>query len=433
MGTEEQLRRNLDRSFEPPPGYPHPTILANVMSSISQGAKRSNSVGVLATIATGLLAITAVTVLLVARPATKQQSATAALPRGTIVALLANNHLVSIASGTEKARWNVAIADPPDASKSGGYLPPGHRLALSADHTQLYALPPRDYAGGSVLIIADAGTGSIKRKVQLPADSRYSTLSVAASGTVYLVGQRNSHIVISMLDPSRAAVVSTFVGRDMSHFTSSGPVSGTFSINQALVTLDGTRLYLGYSGGLLPKSGVDWLDLTNHAWCEPPNSNSACAPGLSGFNIVDRRLLIATWDDPLKGGRIEEYSMDGKLIRHLDLRIAGGFLLDFTTDPITNAVYVIGSCAYLGGLNRLDINSGQIMVIAPPDAMGSAHPKLCGQRAELAAHNQMAIAMVERLLVSDHRAGIIQIVDVETGGVIRAIPVEVEALDLKVA
>lgn len=429
--ADEELRRNLDQVFKLPGGYPQAAILAKVMSSIGAVAKPNESSRMLIAIAAGLLATGAVSLLLVVGQLPKHPSVPGAAPPGAIVALLANNHLISVARGTETAQWDVAIADPPDPSHSGGYLPPGHRLALSADHSHVYALPPRDYAGGSILIIADTASGAVTGKVNFPADARYSTLGVAASGNVYLVGQRNSHIVVSKFDPSRNAVVSTFVGRDMSHFASNGLVSGTFSIDQAIVTPDEARLYLGYSGGLLPKSGIDWVTLSDHTWCQPHDPESACAPGLSGFTIVDNRLLVASWNDPLQDDRIDEYSLEGQLIRHYDLGLAGGFLLDFVTDPSSHTIYAIGSCGYRGGLSRVNVTTGEVTVVVPPAAVGTVQPGICGQRAELMSDGQIALSVVGGLLVGQQAASI-RTIDISSGTPVRLIPVAAGPLDLKV-
>ena len=349
-----------------------------------------------------------------------------------VLSLLADNELVLIPSGGSGIKWQVRLAPAPDISATHGYVGTGHYLALQ-NRGDLYVLPPDSYHGGSRLLTVDWRTGKIKQTTTLPDGAIYGSLAVGPrTGRVFLVGQRAKQLLVTVFDPTRGAVTDTWVVRDMSHWKQQGPVGGDFSIYQATVTQDENRLYYSYIGGLLPIAGLDWVDFIGSAArsCPPPRTDSACLPGLAGFQLYQGDVLLTTGIDT-QDGVISRFSVDGKRLNEFHLKLGVGFLEDFALDAAAGRIYAIGSCGYVGGFSVLDIRTGVSTLLAPTQ-VGRVNQVPCGQRLELNGSNELVVGSVHALLAQPGIPGRLLFISPKTGKVDREVTTTAEPLDVLV-
>jgi hypothetical protein len=410
--AEDGLRGALQSAYEFP-DFPHPALLARISSDLKSDVKPGRQVSWVA----GAAAVTLTIIVVVAFVAIQRLGnvtpthRTPALTHGSeagVVAILATNHLMYIPPSTDKVQWDVAIAPPPDLNVSHGYAGLGHRVTSSPDGRQIYALPALDYYGGVRLVIVDSESGRVTREVALPnpgGTARYGALTVGPSGDVWIVGYAGPVISQSDLRVKRIEIlrlnhqdwsITSWLGRDMSHWVPQGPVEGEFTVYQVQVTSDETRVYYSYTGGLLPKAGLDWVDIAGNraAACVPTTRDRACIPGLAGFLVQGGTVFITTANDH-PSGAIDVYGTDGVPRNHVELGLLPGFLEDFAVGPDGSSLYLFGSCGYSGGMARLDLASKKSTVIVKAESLYTqpANPP-CGQSSAFVSVNLIALGLV---------------------------------------
>jgi hypothetical protein len=264
---------------------------------------------------------------------------------------------------------------------------------------------------------------------------------VGPSGDVWIVGfagpvasqgdLRVKRIEILRINHQNWSITSWLGSRDMSYWTPQGPVSGDFSVYEAQVTNDETRVYYSYTGGLLPKAGLDWVDIAGSlaTSCVPAVSDRACIPGLAGFLVWGDDIVTTTaMDSPT--GAIEYYGLDGVLRNHIELGLLPGFLMDFAEGRDGKSLYLFGSCGYSGGMARLDLAAKKSTVIVKARSLYTrpADPP-CGQSSVFVSGNVIALGQVGALLPS-RADGKILYVDAVSGNVNKSVAVSAEPIAL---
>lgn len=443
--NENDLRRALQSAYEFP-DFPHPGLLARISANLRSDVRTGGQVSWVAGAAAATLAIIVVVAFIGfhrfgnVTPSHRTPPPTRGSEAGA-AAILANNHLTYVAPGTDKAQWDVAIGLPPDLNVSNGYAGLGHRVASSADGSQIYALPARDFYGGVQLVIVDSATGRVIRQVALPnpgGSARYGALTVGLSGDVWIVGFAGPVASQSDLRFKRIEIlrlnhqdwsVALWLGRDMSHWVPQGPVGGDFRVYEVQVTSDETRVYYSYTGGLLDKAGLDWVDLAGEraTTCVPATLDTACIPGLGGFLVQGSMVFITTaMDSPT--GAINYYGLDGVRRNHIELGLLPGFLDDFGVSPDGSSLYLFGSCGYSGGMAKLDLaaKKSTVIVKAKSQYTRSADPP-CGQSSVFVSDNLIALGYVGRRLPTSVDGRILY-VDSVSGTVNQSVPVSAEPI-----
>ena len=350
-------------------------------------------------------------------------------PEAGTAAILADNHLVYLTPGDTTPFWDIALAPPPDLTVSHGYAGLGHRVAATADGALIDALPALDMYGGDKLVVVGVQGSVVLRQVQLPnpdGSARYGAVTVGPSGDAWVVGSVDKHIEIVRVR-RQDGTVSSWAGRDMSHWVPQGPVSGGFEIYEVQVTADEQRVYYSYTGGLLSLAGMDWVDVSGQraTTCAPPAADQACVPGLAGFLVRGTDVFITTANDQ-PSGAIDHYGLDGSLKDHIELGLLPGFLEDFTIGPGASHIYLFGSCGYSGGMAVLDLATLKPTVIVhaePSYAVLTTFP--CGQSSAFVSDTLIALGHVSALLPGSG-AGQILYVDSSTGRIARSVPVSSE-------
>ncbi len=432
---EQDLRQALLSAYDFGSEYPHPLLITRIYSELDNPVARRQPRAWVAGSAFAALALIVVLSLVwfsfQPRLSTPTRSGPpASSPEAGAAAILADNHLVYLTPGDTQPYWDLALDAPPDLTLSHGYAGLGHRIATTVDGALIYALPARDIDGGNQLAVV-ATQSSAERLIQLPdhnGTARYGAVTVGPSGDAWIVGSVDKHIEIVRFHRQQGTI-SSWSGRDMSHWVPQGPVGGDYQIYEVQVTNDEQRVYYSYTGGLLSFAGMDWVDLSGQraTTCTPPASDQACVPGLAGFLVRGNDVLITTANDS-PSGAIDRYSLDGVLRDHAELGLLSGFLEDFAVGPDGNHLYLFGSCGYSGGMAVLDLATLRTTVIVqaqPAYALLTKGP--CGQSSAFVSSALIALGHVSRLLPSDV-AGQILFVDSSTGRVVRSVAVPSEPI-----
>lgn len=443
--NEDDLRRALQSAYQFP-DFPHPALIARISADLKNDVKPGGQISWVAGAAAATLAIFVVVVFIGFQRlgnVTSPHATTPPMagPKAGVAAILANNHLVYIPTGADKTQWDVAIGPPADLTVSHGYAGNGHRVASSADGSQLYALPARDFYGGVNLAVVDSASGKVMREVALPnpgGSGRYGALTVGPSSDVWIVGFAGPVASQSDLRSKRIEVlrvnhrdwsITSWLGRDMSNWVPQGPVGGDFTVYQVQVNSDETRVYYSYTGGLLTKAGLDWVDLAGDraTMCVPTTRDTACIPGLAGFLVQGTTVVITTANDH-PSGAIDVYRTDGVLRNHIDLGLLPGFLEDFAVSPDGSSLYLFGSCGYSGGMAKLDLaaKKSTVIVKARSQYTRSSDPP-CGQSSASISDNLIALGHVARLLPTDIEGRILY-VDSASGTVNTSVAVSAEPI-----
>jgi len=433
---ELDLREALLSAYDFGDEYPHPLLITRIYAELDRPEIERHPQRWIAGAALAVIAVALVVSLVWSSIQQRAPTPGSAGPSANGVeagtaAILANNHLVYVAPGNTNPSWEVAIAGPPDLSASHGYSGLGHRIAATPDGALIYALPARDFSGGDKLAVVATQGGMLLQQFQLPnpdGSARYGAVTVGASGDAWVVGSVGKHIEIVRVR-RHDGTISSWSGRDMSHWRPQGPVDGDYEIYEVQVTADEQRVYYSYTGGLLTFAGMDWVDLSGQraTTCTPSVSDQACVPGLAGFLVRGNDVFITTANDQPTGA-IDRYGLDGSLKDHIELGLRSGFLEDFAIGPDGNHLYLVGSCGYSGGMAVLDLASLKTTVIVPAEpAHGPPTNLPCGQSSTFVSRTLIAVGHVGALLPSS-AAGQILFVDSSTGMVERSVPVPAEPI-----
>lgn len=437
MGDEHQeLRAKFQSAYDFGPDFPQRMLLSRIVADLDRPPDQT----VRPLWVVGLVTATAV-VLVVAgviwlaktpqlNPPLPAESSSPGSEAG-LAAILANNHLVYLPPGAGRPKWDISLAALPDLNSSHGYSGLGHRVAASPDHAVIYALPAHDFRGGDSVVVVTAREGTVVRRIKLPnpdGSARYGALAVGPSGNVWIVGSIGKRIEIVRVNP-RDWTVSSWIGRDMSHWVAQGPVTGDFNIYEVQVASDEQRAFYSYTGGLLDLAGLDWVDLNGQRamTCTPPKPEHACIPGLAGFVVEGNNVYITTaYDNP--SGAIDHFNLDGTLEKHIQLGLLPGFLDDFAVTPDRSHIVAIGSCGYSGGMAVIDFATQRSRVIVQAESAHQPPTDLpCGQISAFVSSSLIALGHVGALLPTDV-AGQILFVDTSSGKVNRSVPVVSEPI-----
>jgi hypothetical protein len=440
--TENRFRAVLQQAYDFGPDFPRHDLLRDISAALRTGHREESQprwfVGALA-VALGV----AIVVALVAVPRIQHAmppqpgAPVPATGEAGVAAVLANNHVVYIPPNATKPAWDTAVAPPANLAANQSHAALGHRIAVSPDRSRIYAIAARDFVGGDHLVVLEAASGRIDRDVQLPSPAgtgRYGALTIGPSGDVWVVGAIGKRIEVVRLNHDTGAI-SSWSGRDMTHWSTKGPVSGDFYVYQVQVSADERRVYYSYTGGLLPSAGLDWVDITGSTAtsCQPVAADKACIPGLAGFVVTGFGIFITSaFDQP--SGAIDQYAPDARQIRHIELGLLPGFLDDLEVAPDARRLVYFGSCGYSGGMGQFDFATGKpsVVVSAKSNYTRSAD-KPCGESWAFTSATQIALAHVGALLPSADAAGQIDYVDAASGSVTRSVTVSAEPVSLAVA
>jgi len=328
---------------------------------------------------------------------------------GTVVALLANRHLLAVNMADGVVRGDLALGTAPDGQDDFR-----HTMALSNDGRMLFVLLPPDEPGTQRLAVVDIQTGQLRTSYLLVEhDVVYRGLSTGPqSGQLYLFGNRvdgtDTRAVSLHTNPEALSVVVTVLNPSTGETVRSEtvkPAEGRqWYVYQGLVSRDEQRIFISYHG--TDTTGIDWFNVTNPGFelCQPLSDLPAsdCMRVHGGFALLDDGLLAAT------GGPLVRIDAGGRIIGELDTPIAErNHVMEFAFDPSTGQVYAAGSCLYAGGLSVAELTSGHAELLKPPSSQGSPSTgqQLCGEQLAIGTDSLLVVAQPQDLLFLDRHTG----------------------------
>ena len=310
----------------------------------------------------------------------------------------------------------------------------GRFLALGRDGDALFVLVPWTPDARQVVAIVDPETLRVRARLRLPRGVAFRSLVVGSeSGRLYLFGNRPAKrktpapqsVVVAVLDPRSGVVLSTWNARR---------ANGRFWwVLDAAVSQDERRLYLSYHGGCSESdvctTGADWLDIVGDriGRCRRrPYPASGCLGRVHGSVEAYEGGLLATTG----GAPIIWIDGRGRVARTWRSGIRRNHLMQFALDRKRDRLYALGSCAYSGGLSRIDLNTGRARVTGYP--LSSSWDGVCGERIALGPNSLVAAARNPAPVPQSSPSRLL-VLDGNTGRVIHSTAVPVEAIDLVVA
>lgn len=442
MRTDDRFRVALKQAYDFGPDFPRRGLMAEISAALrTRSRDEAQPRWFVGALATALGVATVVALVAVPRighlgPAEPAAPVPATSEAGVAV-ILANNHVAYIPPGGTKPAWDAAVAPPANLTANQSHAGLGHRIAISSDRSLIYAIAARDFVGGDHVVVLETASGRVVRDIQLPSpggNGRYGALAIGPSGDIWVVGAIGKLIEVVRLNHETGAI-SSWSGRDMSHWIPRGPVSGDFYVYEVQVSADERRVYYSYTGGLLPSAGLDWVDIAGSTAtsCKPAAADKACIPGLAGFFVTGSGVFVTSiFDQP--SAAIDEYALDGHQIRHIELGLLPGFMDDIEVMPDGRHLVYFGSCGYSGGMGELDLATGSPSVIVSAKSNYTRPAdKPCGESSGFVTTNLIALAHVGALLPSAEASGQVDYVDAASGHVMRAVTLSAEPIAVAVA
>lgn len=355
---------------------------------------------------------------------------TTTAPPARVVSLLADRRLLttSVATGAVVTSMRLGPRSPtPDV---------GRFLALSRDGDTLFALVPWTPKTRQVVAVIDPETLRRRTRLRLPRGVAFRSLVVGSrSGWLYVVGNQPARrrtpapqgAVVAVLNPRSGAVRSIWNARSAD--------DRFWWVLDAAVSQDERRLYFSYHGGCDPEteqlctSGADRLDITRDGArrCRrQPHPATGCLARVHGGVEAYAGGLIATTG----GVRIVQIDRRGRVARTWRSGIPRNHLMQFALDRRRDRLYAIGSCAYSGGLSRIDLETGRARVTGYPSS--NSPDGVCGERIAVGPRSLLAVARNPGPVPQGSRSRLL-LLDGNTGRVMHSVAVPVETIDLVVA
>jgi hypothetical protein len=93
---------------------------------------------------------------------------------------------------------------------------------------------------------------------------------------------------------------------------------------------------------------------------------------------------------------------------------------------------LVGDCGALGGLARLAVGTNETSSVVTPAPNGTEPDPgtVCGQRPVLLSASSIAVARLQQLRASPNVPGTVDVVDLNTGRVLRSLSLPADAIDL---
>jgi len=334
--------------------------------------------------------------------------------RHLIYTLDAAGTVAALDPQTLRPVWHAAAGAPPSDSD------PASLLRLSADGRTLWVLPLTDRRGGTTLRSFDAASGAPGASIPLSSqgNAAYHALAIDPSnGDLVAVGQDATRILVTVADPRRGVVLSTVATRTL---PGAAPVSLDLS-TEARFSADGSRLYYSYGGGDPDRSGVDWVTVQGATLtpCAPARPGAACIPGSGlGFALVGNDLLTLDNGAPQ---HLIELTAGGAPVRRLTTGLAAAGVTDPVLSGDGRTAILVGECAGLGGLARVDLAGGAAQALSTPGAAGglpsAATP--CGSRPHLLSDGTLVVARLDTAAANANSPAALQVIDPTTGRILR--------------
>jgi hypothetical protein len=335
--------------------------------------------------------------------------------RGIIVALLANYRLLAVRATDGKVVASEAVAPSPSQLTGAG-----HYLAVSLDDKLLYVLTSPLANSPSRVVVMDGATATVRASYPVPEpDSVFRSLALGPqTGLLYLFGNRGNSVIISVFDPRKGTVRTSWRAREAA--------GHNWYVYQGAVSPDERHLLVSYHGP--DTTGIDVFTLTGSTLqrCQPAQPivarvGNGCLSTHGGFAFYGEDILAATG-----GSDILQMDLQGVVQQTFDTRLDRNHLMEFVVDAHRQRLYAVGACAYVDGFSRVDLHA-----TPPPPAELSQNNGVCGERLTFTADGTEVVTGKTHVTVPDPTLpGQLLFVDVNSGRVRRSVETPSELIDL---
>jgi hypothetical protein len=350
-------------------------------------------------------------------------------PQQVLYTLDAQNTVSALDAQSLRVLWRGSAGTPPATQ-----VAPTGVLRLSRDSRTLWVLPPSSQQGGTELRSFDAATGTPGATVTLsaPGGAAYTAVAVdPRTGDLAAVGQDTGRVVVTLVDPRGATVLSTTATRPRPAAT---PAGAEFAV-EAVFTADGARLYYSYSSSDPSRAGVDWVSLAGGTVqpCQAQAAGAACIRGLGNGVALAGSTVVAT--DARDPQQLVEAGPDGAVIRRVATGLAGGTVGDVVVGADGRTASVLGACPSGGGLSRVGLGGGTVQTLATPLPAGAPPDPTtpCGVQAQALSGGAIAATRLDTAFAGPNTPGTVEVVDAATGRVLRQASFAAAVVDLLAA
>jgi hypothetical protein len=259
----------------------------------------------------------------------------------------------------------------------------------------------------------------IRARIRLPVDrrTRATTLVAPVPDRLVVVGERRTPAggrlpVGWVIDiPSRELVARWQVPKASRR---------SWTVVDAAPAPDAERLYLSYHGGTTGADVISWHN--GELLCAgAAGSYAGCIGEIHGEIAALPGGVLGTRGDPqtvlLANGEAE-------IVERWSTGLARNHLMRLAYDATSRRVFALGSCFYVGGLARIDLDGGWQW---RRGISTGGRPSICGER--MAAGRGLVVITEGPEWDGGHESEI-TVVDADTGSVRTRLPIRVPAVDL---
>ena len=299
-------------------------------------------------------------------------------------------------------------------------------LAVSADGSRLYVAdvdPDRngDATDSVGVVVIDAVSHEVVHLFTLPVNeaATWGHLALSPDGTLlYLLGSQNQgggvfKFRIVALKAVTGEVVRAY---DLEPSPTAAPEPvyerNIDTVGQIALDPTGQALYLGYGG---PYAGMSVVDLSTGELSPHNPDHPRAGPIPTGGGQVIGGPADSIY--ALNGDGSSVLVVDpetNQVARELPTESTGGllphFFIEMVSSPDEDWLYLLGTCTYGGGLNRLDLATEEVQVLS----RGSA----CGYRLAISPEGRYLVAAATESMARLAGSSIL-IIDANTGEVVR--------------
>jgi hypothetical protein len=332
-------------------------------------------------------------------------------PERPLLALLTDGELVT--GTTARLGAGVRLTKGPLRPRSGRFL------ALTSDRRLVAVLLAASGSRRSEVVVLTTRGLRVRARIDLRVDRKTSatTLVAPAPDRLVVLGERETPAggrlpVGWVIDiPSRELVASWLI-RKAPH--------RSWTVFDAAPAPDAERLYVSYHGGT---TGADVIssDSGELLCVEAARSYAGCIGEIHGEVAAVPGGVLGTRGDPQSVVLANE---EAQIVDRWSTRLARNHLMRLAYDAASRRVFALGSCLYVGGLARIDLDGGWQW---RRGISSGGRPSMCGER--MAAVRGSVVFTEGPEWAGGHESEI-TVVDAETGSVRARLPIRVPAVDL---
>jgi hypothetical protein len=332
-------------------------------------------------------------------------------PERPLLALLTNSELVH--GTTARLGEGVRLTN-------GTLRPISARLiAVTPDRRLASALLMASRSRRTEVVVLTTRGLRVRARIQLPVNrgTRATTLVAPAPDRLVVLGDRRTPAggrlpvgwVIHI--PSRELVARWQIPKASRR---------SWTVFDAAAAPDAERLYLSYHGGTTGADVISWDD--GKLLCAgAAGSYAGCIGEIHGEVAAVPGGVLGTRGDPQSVLLADE---EAQIVDRWSTRLARNHLMRLAYDTASRRVFALGSCLYVGGLARIDLDAGWQW---RRGIIKGGRPSMCGER--MAAGGGLVVFTEGPEWAGGHESEI-TVVDADTGSVRARLPIKVPAVDL---